>query len=106
MIEPKRMPAEEVARRVDETLRELHLPDDIVRWTSAPGSDWEGDPVVRVLFIVRNGFVESPRLKPFLREWDLAINDALREVLPDHWPIVTYRSESDQADIEAGDLSR
>ena len=102
MLEPKLIPAEEVGRRVDETLRGLNLPDDIVRWTWELETGWQGDPLVRVLFVVRDGFVESPRLKPFLRAWDLAIADALREAVSDRYPMVTYRSESDQQEIESG----
>ena len=102
MIEPKLMPAEEVGRRVDETLRGLNLPDDIVRWNWELRTGWQGDPLVEVTFIVRDGFVESPRLKPFLREWDLAIDDALREAIPDRYPHVRYRSESDQKDLDDG----
>lgn len=102
MTETKLMPTEEVGRRVDETLTALNLPDDILRWTWEPATGWQGDPLLRVLFIVRDDFVGSPRFKPFLREWLLPIADALREAIPDRWPMASYRSESEQKEIESG----
>ena len=102
MLETKLMSAEELGRRVDETLTGLNLPDDIIRWAWEPATGWQGDPLLRVLFIVRDDFVESPRFKPFLRAWTLPIADALREAIPDYYPMASYRSESDQKEIESG----
>ena len=102
MIEPKLMPAEAVGRRVDETLSGLGLPDDILRWNWKLRSGWQGDPLVEVTFIVRDGFVESPRLKPFLRQWTLPIADALREAVSDRYPLLGYISESDQKELDSG----
>ena len=102
MIETKLMPAEEVGRRVDETLKGLNLPADFVRWTSTLETDWQGDPLARVTLILRDGVSGTPRFKELLRQWDLAIGDALREVLTDRYPHLAYRSESDQKLVESG----
>ena len=102
MLETKLMSAEEISRCVDEALTALNLPDDILRWTSEPATGWQGDPLVRVAFIVRDEFFESPRTKPYIREWTLPILDALLAVLPDFWPITSYRSETEAAEIESG----
>ena len=103
MTEPKLMSAEEIGRRVDEALNGLNLPDDIIRWTSvARMTGWQGDPLIHIVFIVRDGLAGSPRAKSFIREWTLPIEDALRAAVPDRDPFVIYRSESDQKDIEAG----
>ena len=102
MLEPKLMPAEEVGRRVDETLRGLNLPDDIMRWTSAPATGWQGDPLVNIVFVLQDGISDTPRFRELSGKWDLAIGDALRAALPDYWPILTYRSQSDQELIESG----
>ena len=102
MIEPKLMSAEEVGRRVDETLRGLNLPDDIVRWTWELRTGWQGDPQVWVRLILRDGISGSPRFKELLREWDLILGDALREAVPDRYPLTLYRSESDQKETESG----
>ena len=102
MLETKLMPAEEVGRRVDEALRALNLPDDFVRWTWELRTGWQGDPLLRVLFIVRDEFANSPKFNLFLREWFLPVADALQEAVPDRFPIASYRSESEQKEIESG----
>ena len=102
MLETKLMPPEEVGRRVDETLKGLGLPDDFVRWTWELRTGWQGDPQVWVRLILRDGISGSPRFKELSREWDLAIGDALREALTDHYPLALYRSESDQKEMESG----
>lgn len=104
MIEPKLMSAAELGRRVDETLTAMNLPDDIIRWTSEPRTGWQGDPLVRVIFVLQEGISDTPRFRELSRNWDLAISDALREALPDYWPILLYRSLSDQEMIESGVL--
>ncbi len=102
MLETRLMPPEEVGRRVDETLTALKLPDDIIRWTSEPRTGWQGDPLVRVIFVLQEGISDTPRFRELSRRWDLAISDALREALPEYWPILIYRSLSDQELIESG----
>lgn len=104
MIEPKLMPPEEVTRRVDETLRGLNLPDDIIRWTSELKTGWQGYPLVRVVLVLRDGISATPRFRELSREWDLAMADALREAVPERWPILIYRSQSDQKELESGSL--
>ena len=106
MTETKSMSAEEIGRHVDEALYGLNLPDDIIRWTSKPETGWQGDPLVRVTFIVRDGFAASPRLRLFLREWTLPVADALQEAVPDRFPMASYRSESEQKEIESGEPLR
>ena len=107
MTETKLMSAEELGRRVDETLTALNLPDDVIRWTSvARATGWQGDPLVHIVFVVRDGLAGSPRAKSFIREWTLPIEDALRAAVPDRDPFVIYRSESDQKDVENGVPSR
>ncbi len=102
MTEPRLISAEELGRRVDEALIAMNLPDDIIRWTSEPRTGWQGDPLVHVTFVLREGISDTPRFRELSRKWDLAISDALRQALPDYWPIKTYRSESDQKEIESG----
>ena len=97
---------EEVGRRVDETLNGLNLPDDIVRWTWTLGIGSLGDPLLRIVFVLRDGVSDTPRFKEFVRQWSLALGDALREAVPDYYPLKTYRSESDQKEIESGVPSR
>ncbi len=106
MTETKLLATEEISRRVDEALSALNLPDDILRWTSEPRTGWQGDPLVHVTFIMRDGFAESPRFKPFLREWTLPIADALREAIPELWPLTSYSSETEQQELEVGEPSR
>ena len=100
MLETKLTPAEEFGRRVDEALRALNLPDDITRWTSQPHTDWQGDSLVRVVFVLQEDISDTPRFRDLSRKWDLAISDALREALPEYWPILIYRSLSDQELID------
>ena len=102
MLETKLMPPEEVGRRVDETLKNLNLPDDIVRWTWELRTGWQGDPQVWVRLILRDDVIGSPRFKKLSREWTLRIGDALREALLDRYSLTLYRSESDQKEIESG----
>ncbi len=106
MLETKLLSLEEIGRRVDETLTALNLPDDIIRWTSQPRTGWQGDPLVHVTFVLQDGISDTPRFRELSRQWDLAISDALREALPDYWPLKTYRSESDQKEIESGEPLR
>ena len=102
MLETKLMPPEEVGRRVDETLKGLDLPPDIVRWTWELRTGWQGDPLLRVVFVLRDGISGTPRFRELSQKWDLAMGDALRETVPDRWPILIYRSESDQNLLESG----
>lgn len=102
MTEPKLISTEEMSRRVDEALTALNLPDDIIRWTSEPRTGWQGDPLVHVTFIVPDGFGGSPRSKLYIKEWTLPILDALLAALPDFWPITSYWSETEAAEIESG----
>lgn len=106
MLETKLLSSEEIGRRVDEALNGLNLPDDILRWTSQPRIGWQGDPLVHVTFVLQDGISDTPRFRELSREWDLAIGDALREALPGYWPLLTYRSESDQKEIESGEPLR
>ena len=57
---------------------------------------------MEVVFVLQEGVSDSPRFRELSRQWDLAIGDALRAALPEYWPIKTYRSESDQKEIESG----
>ena len=102
MTETKLLSIEEIERRVDKALTGLNLPDDIIRWTSQPRTGWQGDPLVHVTFVLQDGISDTPRFRELSRKWDLVIADALREALPDYWPLLTYRSESDQKEIESG----
>ena len=102
MTEPKLLAPEEITRRVDETLTAMNLPDDFIRWTSEPRTGWQGDPLVHVTFVLKDGISATPRFRELSRKWDLAIADALRDTFPDYWPLLTYRSESDQKEIESG----
>ena len=102
MLELKLMPPEEVGRRVDETLKGLDLPDDIVRWTWELRTGWQGDPLLRVVFMLRDGVSDTPRFRELSHKWDLTMSDALREAVSDRWPILIYRSESDQKEMESG----
>ena len=86
-------------------LKQARLPDDVIDFAIKPGPDWEGDPAVYVWVIIKDEAADSS-----FREKAAAIREQVRNVLEDadigRWPYVRFRTESEQNELEAEELSR
>jgi hypothetical protein len=89
-----------LARRIREqeeaTIRQIvdakPWPEDVKGYDVEFGSDWEGDPAVRVWFLIEDDLRPSDeKLKRVGRFMD-EVRDALLDAELSHWPFVRLRA--------------
>ena len=90
MLDSRKRADEEatIRRIVDAMLR----PEDVKGYDVEFGSDWEGDPAVRVWFLIEDDLRPSDeKLKRVGRFMD-EVRDALLDAELSHWPFVRLRA--------------
>ena len=88
---------------VEGIIASLNLPPEVVSWRTEFTTDWQGDPIVYVWLIVKDEVAaDLKRYSEFIRHWHFPVRDAFLEIFPENYPLIKYRSQTDEREVQEG----
>lgn len=97
---PSPGPQGETARTIRTALESVARPEYVTDMRWQLGSDWTGDPAVRILLLLRNDVTPGKVFGEQLRPYEQALYDAVLETGSGYIPYITVRTESEQAEMD------
>ena len=86
-------------------LKQAELPDIVTDFAIRAGLDSTGDPGVWVWAIIKDEAAD-PEFRKQVAEVRRQADDALQDADIGRWPYISFRTESEQHELEAEELSR